>query len=287
MAINSQSFFLKLKDHSVSSEDFELHFNSEGDMLLTKPKPEDDDLARYYESTDYISHTDGNRTVVEKLYNLVKSYATKSKVNLLNRLNGEKGSVLDLGAGTGDFLNAAKENGWTITGVEPNAQASKLAAKKDIELHKSVDDLGDKLFDVITLWHVLEHLPDLETQIKNLQRLLKPNGYLIVAVPNFRSYDAKYYGQFWAAFDVPRHLWHFSKPAISRLFLKENMFVEKVIPMKFDSYYVSMLSEKYKTGANNYLKAAWIGLKSNLLASKSGEYSSHIYIIKSRKVALK
>lgn len=287
MAINSQSFFLKLKDHSVSSEDFELHFNSEGDMLLTKPKPEDDDLARYYESTDYISHTDGNRTLVEKLYNLVKSYAIKSKVDLINRLNSEKGSVLDLGAGTGDFLNAAKENGWAIIGVEPNAQAAKLAAKKEIELHKSLDDLGDKLFDVITLWHVLEHLPDLETQIKNLQRLLKPNGYLIVAVPNFRSYDAKYYGQFWAAFDVPRHLWHFSKPAIYRLFLKENMFVEKVIPMKFDSYYVSMLSEKYKTGANNYLKAAWIGLKSNLLANKSGEYSSHIYIIKNRKVALK
>ena len=287
MIANTSSLFLKVKDHSVSQETFELHFSLDSDMLLTKPRPTDQDLGRYYESVNYISHTDGKRTIIEKMYQWVKSYSLKSKITLINQLQKEKGSLLDIGAGTGDFLNAARQNGWEITGVEPNGKASDLAKQKSIKLFTSVDALDKESFDIITLWHVLEHIPDLEIQIKNLKKLLKPDGHLIIAVPNFRSYDATYYKEFWAAYDVPRHLWHFSKSAISRLFLTENMLVEYVIPMKFDSFYVSMLSEKYKTGSNNYLKAALIGLKSNWNGRKSGEYSSHIYIIKNRKVALK
>jgi 2-polyprenyl-3-methyl-5-hydroxy-6-metoxy-1,4-benzoquinol methylase len=130
------------------------------------------------------------------------------------------------------------------------------------------------------MWHVLEHIPDLQLQIKELRRLLKPNGFVIIAVPNFKSYDAKQYKSFWAAYDVPRHLWHFSKTSIQKLFEEENLKLEKTLPMRFDSFYVSLLSEKYKGGKMNFLNAFWIGLCSNLKARRSGEYSSHIYILK-------
>ncbi len=287
MIKNTPSLFLKVIDHSVSKELFELHFDLESEMLLTKPKPHDHDLARYYESTNYISHTDGKRNIIEKMYHWVKNYSIKSKINLINRLSQKKGNLLDIGSGTGDFLNAALQNGWQITGVEPSDKACALALKKSIKLAKTTENLEHESFDIITLWHVLEHIPDLEIQIKDLKKLLKPNGHLIIAVPNFRSYDASYYKEYWAGYDVPRHLWHFSKAAISRLFLKENMCVEQIIPLKFDSFYVSMLSEKYKTGSNNYIHAAWIGLVSNWKGRETGEFSSHIYIIKNRKVAYK
>ena len=137
-------------------------------------------------------------------------------------------------------------------------------------------------FDVITLWHVLEHLPNLQDQIKILKDLLKEKGTLIIAVPNHESYDAKYYNNFWAAYDVPRHLWHFNQSSISKVFATKNMEVIKKLPMKFDAYYVSLLSEKYKSGYMNPIKAIWVGLKSNIRAKRTSEYSSLIYIIKNK-----
>ena len=132
------------------------------------------------------------------------------------------------------------------------------------------------------MWHVLEHVPNLEEYLVALKRLLKPTGTILIAVPNFKSFDANYYGRFWAAYDVPRHIWHFSKVTIKKLFSEKEMNLVKVLPMKFDSFYVSLLSEKYKTGKMNFIKAFFVGLKSNLCAKKSKEYSSHIYVIKNK-----
>ena len=149
-------------------------------------------------------------------------------------------------------------------------------------MSRKTASLESHSFDVITMWHVLEHVPDLDSQIKELKRLLKPNGSLIVAVPNFKSFDAKYYGAYWAAYDVPIHFWHFSKKAIQSLFEKENIQLVKVLPMKFDSFYVSLLSEKYKSGKMNFIKASFIGLWSNWKAKANFEYSSHIYVLKNK-----
>jgi 2-polyprenyl-3-methyl-5-hydroxy-6-metoxy-1,4-benzoquinol methylase len=174
----------------------------------------------------------------------------------------------------------AKENGWNTIGIEPSEKAKAIAVKKGVEFSSSTEELESHTFDVITMWHVLEHVPNLENQIKELKRLVKPNGTVIIAVPNFKSYDAKYYGKFWAAYDVPIHFWHFSKTAIKILFEKEEIKLEKVLPMKFDSFYVSLLSEKYKNGKMNFIKAFWIGLVSNWKANRSLEFSSHIYVLK-------
>lgn len=280
MDISNQQPFLTVKDYSVSQEIFDLYHDDKLDMLITSPQPSLENLGKYYESVDYISHTDSKRSLFEKAYHFVKTIALKNKLNLINSLQPNKGSILDIGAGTGDFLSVAKENGWHTIGVEPSEKAKAIAKKKGVSFVGATSELDNYSFDVISMWHVLEHVPNLENQIKELKRLLKPNGTLIIAVPNFKSFDAKHYGKFWAAYDVPIHFWHFSKTAIKMLFEKEEMKLVKVLPMKFDSFYVSLLSEKYKTGKMNYIKAFFVGLQSNWEAKKNFEYSSHIYILK-------
>ena len=272
--------FITVKDFSVSGESFSLLHNKDYDLLKTNPQPSLERLPSYYESEDYISHTDGKRTLFEKMYHLVKSNAIKNKVKLINQWQPEKGTLLDIGAGTGDFLLEAKKQNWIITGIEPNDKAKQIAIQKGVSFGTNLEELADESFDVISMWHVLEHVPNLEEQIATLKRLLKPNGTIIIAVPNFKSYDAKYYAEFWAAYDVPRHLWHFSKTAIKKLFADQNMQLKKVKPMWFDSFYVALLSEKYKTGKMNFIKGFFIGLLSNWSGLQKKEFSSHIYIIK-------
>lgn len=280
MDISNKKHFLTLKDYSVSKETFDLYYDETLDMLVTHPQPSLESLGKYYESEDYISHTDSKRSLFEKLYHFIKSIALKDKLNLINSLQPHKGQILDIGAGTGDFLSVAKNSGWKTVGVEPSDKAKAIAKSKGVSFVSVTSELENHSFDVISMWHVLEHVPDLDKQIKELKRLLKPTGTLIIAVPNFKSFDAKYYGKFWAAFDVPIHFWHFSKTAVKLLFEKEEIKLEKVLPMKFDSFYVSLLSEKYKSGKMNFIKAFFIGLQSNWSASQHFEYSSHIYILK-------
>lgn len=280
MDISNKTHFLTVKDHSVSKEVFDLYYDEDLDMLITHPQPGLDALGKYYESEDYISHTDNKRSLFEKAYHFVKQIALKNKLALINSLQPNKGRILDIGAGTGDFLLTAQENGWQTIGLEPSPRAKGIAIKKGISFVEDTKELESNSFDTITMWHVLEHVPDLDSQIKELKRLLKPDGTLIIAVPNYKSFDAKHYGAFWAAYDVPIHFWHFSKKAIQLLFAKEEMKLVKVLPMKFDSFYVSLLSEKYKSGKMNFIKAFFIGLQSNWKAKRDLEYSSHIYILK-------
>jgi 2-polyprenyl-3-methyl-5-hydroxy-6-metoxy-1,4-benzoquinol methylase len=282
MDISNKKHFLTVKDYSVSKETFDLYRDETLDMLITSPQPSLENLGKYYESEDYISHTDNKRSLFEKLYHFIKSIALKNKLNLINSLQLNKGRILDIGAGTGDFLSVAKNDGWQTIGVEPSDRAKSIAKNKGVSFVEQTSELENGSFDVISMWHVLEHVPDLDKQIKELKRLLKPTGTLIIAVPNFKSFDAKHYGKFWAAYDVPIHFWHFSKTAIKSLFEKEEMKLEKVLPMKFDSFYVSLLSEKYKSGKMNFIKAFFIGLQSNWKAKKNFEYSSHIYILKNK-----
>ncbi len=270
--------YLKIKDYSVSNEEFQLLHHEALDMLETYPQPEN--LETYYESKEYISHTDANQSFVDRLYQIVKKYSLRKKIELISKFLGKQKTLLDVGAGTGDFVRCAKNRSWQVDGVEPNAEACKKAKDKGLSLFNNLESITNKKYEVITLWHVLEHLPDLENQILKLTNHLEVNGTLVIAVPNFNSYDANYYKEFWAAYDVPRHLWHFSKSSIEGLFAKHNMKLVNIKPMVFDAFYVAMLSEKYKTGKSNLLKALVVGLRSNLKGLRSKEYSSHIYILK-------
>lgn len=269
--------FLKTKDYSISGESFDLLWDSNLDMLVTQPVPED--LAAYYESADYISHTDASQSFMDKLYQSVKRRNLKSKIQLIKNQIDNIESVLDFGAGTGDFLATAQSAGIEVAGIEPNRAARQRAKQKGIALHENLEALTKKSFDAITLWHVLEHVPNLDEQITQLKALLKDEGCMVIAVPNFKSFDAKHYGGYWAAYDVPRHLWHFSQSAISKIFDRYGMVVKEIKPMWFDAFYVSMLSEKYKGNKWHLPMGFLVGAWSNIRAMFTKECSSLIYVL--------
>ncbi len=275
--MNSNKIYLETTDHLVSKEKFRLEYLTETDMLVTQPIPEN--LINYYESNNYISHTDEAKTLLEKVYQTVKKIALKRKLELINKYANTSKTILDIGCGTGEFLITARKNNWNTLGVEINDEARNKSSKKNITTYKFIEEVKSSQFNIITLWHVLEHLKDLNGTITKISSLLDTEGTLIIAVPNYKSYDANYYKEYWAAYDTPRHLWHFSQKSISTIFENHNLKVVRTLPMYFDSYYVSLLSEKYKTGKSNYLKAFYRGILSNLKAKRTGEYSSLIYVL--------
>lgn len=248
---------------------------------FSSPRPEDDDLGRYYDAENYDSHRNDKSGIIDRVYYGVRQFAAKSKLGLIESLHPEKGSILDIGAGSGFFLSVMKEANWSVSGMEPEKVGRESAAELGIELRASLDDFNGESFGAITLWHVLEHLPNLKGDFQKLMDLLEPNGHLIIAVPNRESYDAKIYGDSWAALDMPIHLYHFRKRDIKALAEEYNMEVVQIKNMRFDSFYVSMLSEKIKNNKGNLPKAFITGLKSNLKAG-SDNASSLIYVLKKK-----
>jgi len=271
------------KDYTVSKEDFELVVCKSCGFKFTNPRPEDAVIGNYYKSEDYISHSNTSKGIISKLYHAVRNYTLKNKLALISKYVS-KGTILDYGCGTGMFLNTCKNAGWKTFGIEPDQGARIMTAEADTEVFENKHLLQEKhpgqKFDVITLWHVLEHVTDLDPTLEFLKNKLSPNGVLIIAVPNHSSFDAKHYRQFWAAYDVPRHLYHFERKTIEQLLARFQFKLVDTKPMKFDSFYVSMLSEKYRTGAIKYLSAFVTGLRSNLNAAAAENYSSVIYIFK-------
>jgi len=270
-----------IKDYSITKESFELIYDDKYEMYQTKFNSFDK-LDHYYKSENYISHTDAKRNWFEKVYQLVKNYTINQKWKLIKKHNKSNSiSILDIGCGTGDFLkygiNNLNVNG---VGVEPNNEAAAISSSKHINVYNNIGELKNDKYDVITLWHVLEHVTDLNEYFNFFKNHLSKNGTLIIAVPNFKSFDAHHYKEHWAAWDVPRHLWHFSKQSIKKLAEENNFKLIHIKPMYFDSFYVSLLSEEYKSGSKNILKAIYIGLVSNIKGIFSKEYSSHIYILK-------
>ena len=275
---NFKKIHLTCKDYMVSGEYYNLLYNEPYDLLKTDPIPEN--IKPYYKSATYISHTDSRKSLIDKVYQTVKIYTLNKKLKLINSLSTESKTILDIGCGTGDFLKVCKKNNWTTIGIEPDQDAKAIAQTKDLVVKETLLDLDENKYDIITLWHVLEHVIDLDNYIETLKNKLKDSGTLIIAVPNYKSYDAIHYKQYWAAYDVPRHIWHFSQNSISKLFSEHKMIIQNIKPMLFDAFYVSLLSEKYKHKKSNVLKSLIIGLRSNITAIRSREYSSLTYLLK-------
>ena len=280
---SNEPVYLTTKDFLVSGEEFQLIYDPNFDMLVTSPQPDPDSLPKYYKHHSYISHSDQKKGIIPFMYYLVKKRSLRRKTKLIEKISNGKGSLLDIGTGTGEFLISAINKGWKGHGIEPNKKARTTATKKGLNIEEKLSDLKDIKFDVITLWHVLEHLPKIKETIKIIESRLKSGGVIIAAVPNYNSYDAKYYKKYWAAYDTPRHLWHFSKVTMNKIFSNRIKPVT-IIPMVFDSFYVSILSEKNKKGKTSFLNAFWIGLRSNISAWRTKEYSSLIYCFKKVKL---
>lgn len=272
--------FLSCTDYTVSKNKFTLVQCSTCTMLATSPRPNDEELSQYYESTEYISHTAKANNLVNTLYLIARSFTLKGKKKLAQRLVPQKGNLLDIGCGTGDFLQSCLQDNWQCTGVEPGTQPRQIAAAKGIQTFEALDQVKGK-YQLITMWHVLEHVPDLNQTLTSIYNLLDEKGTLLIAVPNHLSYDATVYKAHWAGYDVPRHLWHFDQQSMERILRNNNFKLVQILPMKLDAYYVSLLSEAYKgTGIFRYVKAFINGLVSNLSAKNNKQYSSLIYIFK-------
>ncbi|UII22340.1 class I SAM-dependent methyltransferase [Fulvivirga ligni] len=269
------------KDYTVSKEKFTVVRCNSCKFLFTNPRPAEQNLGEYYQSEDYISHSNQSNNPINFIYKIARQYTLKGKLKLVNTLQPNKGYILDIGCGTGHFLETCEADGWKTTGVEPDETARKYSINKVEHLYESIDQVPDETFNVISMWHVLEHIPNLNGFMKHIQRLLKSNGCFIVAVPNHESMDAQMYKEQWAAYDVPRHLYHFDQQSMQSLMAKYGMKIDAVKPMKLDSFYVSLLSETYKgSGVTKYAKSLINGLKSNSYAKKNkNNYSSLIYII--------
>tara|TARA_B100001758_G_C18382420_1_gene598026 strand:- start:467 stop:1354 length:888 start_codon:yes stop_codon:yes gene_type:complete len=286
-ACKGKKFIKKLtcKDHSTSLESFTIVSCETCGLMFTNPRPSENNMAKYYKSDKYISHTNNKKGVFNSLYQAVRKYSIKRKLNLL-KTKAAKGSHLDIGCGTGEFLNACKKEGFLARGVEPSKLAREQAIKNynlDVSSGADLKQYSSCEFDSISMWHVLEHVSNIKETLTEIKRIIKKDGILIIAVPNCNSWDAAYYKEFWAAWDVPIHLWHFTKKTIETLFNNNGFKLIHAKPMIFDAFYISLLSEEFKFGKKKFIKSFLIGLYSNFigLCSKKG-HSSTIYIFKNK-----
>jgi 2-polyprenyl-3-methyl-5-hydroxy-6-metoxy-1,4-benzoquinol methylase len=279
--------YAEITDHAVSKENFMLCKCSDCQLVFTNPRPSQDKIEPYYNFPEYYSHEDKTRNLTQWIYQKVRTYNISKKVNYLKTFK-KNGKLLDYGCGTGEFLKKAKKQGWKIAGVEPNEKArSQANLKLKNKIKSSIDEVKkDYEFDIITLYHVLEHVHDLRKTIKKIITHLKTDGYLIIAVPNYESSDGGIYGKAWAGWDVPRHLYHFNSASIENFKNVFNLEIKEIKPMKFDSFYVSLLSEGYLDKHSSLMKRYWKaiinGLKSNHQAKIPGNYSSNIYVFQKK-----
>lgn len=276
------SEYQQIKDYFLTQQEFNVVRCEHCGFLFLNPRPDKSEIAPYYKSESYFSHSDGRKGLIAKMYQIVRHFNIRNKYNLIYKYK-KYGKILDIGCGTGDVLAYFSTKSWNVEGIEPDADARAVAEKKNhliIHNESEINNLPDASFDVITMWHVMEHVHNLEERMETVRRLIKPDGVFIFSVPICDSWDAQHYGQYWAAWDVPRHLYHFSQTTAQLLAENHRFELVQVEPMKFDAYYIALLSEKYKSGKSSFLKAFFAGLRSNCKASNhKSNYSSLIFVV--------
>ena len=271
---------IELKDLFLTQEPFKILECKDCGLLYTTPRPNKDEIGKYYKSDEYYSHQENKEGFIPKVYEKVKSINLKNKYTIATEKT-RKGKILDIGCGVGDFLHTMEQHGWEGTGVEPSEEAKAIAKKRikaQLFSSEEQENLTIGSFDVITMWHVLEHVDALRWQIQQLYRLCKPGGRIIIALPNYKSYDGQYYKAAWAAYDVPRHLNHFNEETIIKIFEESHLKHIKTKKLHWDAYYISYMSEKYLHHSLPLLRGAIKGMISNCKARKSGEWSSLVYV---------
>lgn len=277
--------FLSTKDYFLTQEIFNIVKCKSCNFIFTNPVPELSELFAYYDSPEYISHTVKKKNLYGRIYQINRKINLKNKYKIVTKYKNS-GHILDVGSGTGELLKYFNDKNWNTTGIEPVESARNFAINNyqlDIFPESKLSLFDEAKFDVISMWHVLEHVYELNERLEELKQILKPDGFMFIAVPNIESFDATHYGKFWAALDVPRHLYHFSRQSFKGLIEKHSFEMIDMYPMKFDAYYVSLLSEKFnRKGVSAYANAFINGLKSNRKAANANNYSSMIFVVKQK-----
>jgi len=283
---NDFKHVMEVNDFSITKEDFNLSQCSNCGFLFTQDAPSESEIARYYKSEDYISHSDTNKGLINKIYHIVRKIMLSKKYKLINRLPGDK-NILDIGSGTGYFLNFMKQKGYDTMGIEVDENARSYGKEKfQLNILPPEDFINgsiDRKFSFISMWHVLEHISDPNKYMQIIHNLLTNDGYVIIALPNNSSYDAAHYKNYWAGYDVPRHLWHFTPDTLEQFAQKSGFKLVKMHRLPFDAFYVSLLSEKYKGSALGLIKGGMIGFISMLKSwINVRNTSSVIYVLQKK-----
>ena len=279
---------MKCTDYYATQEVFELFKCEDCGFIFTQEVPVESEIGKYYESPDYISHSDTNKGAMNKIYHCVRAKMLQRKALLIEKESGLKqGRLLDIGTGTGYFPHTMQQRGWDVEAIEKSAQAREFG-KKNFGLHIQEDNalaqISANSFDVITLWHVMEHLEHLHDTWDKLKEILRPEGILVIAVPNCSSFDAQIYGNEWAAYDVPRHLWHFTPKTMKSIGELHGFHLTEYYPMPYDAFYVSILSEKHQNHSLPFIRGMWNGLRAYKHAAGHKDASSSIiYIFRKKK----
>jgi len=275
--------FLRTKDFFLTGKEFTIVQCSRCGFKFTNPRPGKDEISAYYESEDYLSHYTGKNDPKTRIYKWIRKINIRSKYRIINKYSTGK-KLLDIGCGTGEFLAYCRQKGLEVTGIEPGKKALEYASEKlQLPVYDELwlNNQKHQGFDIITLWHVLEHVHELRGRMKTIKDLLNPGGLLCIALPNPGSWDARHYKEYWAAYDLPRHLYHFDRSSMMKLAEKHELKLVKIIPMKWDAYYISLLSGKYRSKKSGFLKAVFNGYRSNLAGKCDNmNYSSLIYLLK-------
>jgi len=269
-----------VKDFFLSKEEFVLVKDPSTNLLKTTPKPSEKNLVNYYASKDYISHNNSSITLFSKTYFLARTLAMWPKNLLISKYFDKPNTALDIGSGSGFFIAQLKKKKWEANGYEPNKIARDFAIKKGVTHIASLEDAGSSQYDLITFWHSLEHVYLMQDTLEKSINALKKNGIMMIACPNYKSWDAKHYGSFWAAYDVPRHLRHFAPDTLIKIMEPMGMKQINQWPLLLDAFYISMLSEKNLKSKFWILKGLALGFYSNLHGFVFKSYSSQIYVFK-------
>ncbi len=277
--VGSQNF-IKARDYLVTHDPFHIQKCDSCNFLYTNPRPSLDEIGKFYQSSDYLSHAKSDYSPMSVLYSAARKYMINQKLKWINKLPHTGNKLLDYGCGVGTFLKYCQKKNWQVWGVEPAETARTLAVEKlGNRVHSSLSSSSDKSFDVITLWHVLEHIHEMNQTLEQLLSLLSKDGWILIAVPNSDALDAKVYKEYWAGFDLPRHLYHFVPETMKLLAKKHRLQLVKTIPLKLDAYYVCLLSEKYRKGTT--WRALFQAYKSNQYAQgHRSNYSSLVYLMR-------
>lgn len=274
--------YLKATDWGYSGKPFEIYECKQCTFAFTQDIPDQTEIAQYYQHADYVSHTDTQEGLFFKIYHKVRAKMLRKK-RLWVEKHSTKGRILDIGAGTGYFLNEMKQNAWEVLGFEPEATARSVAQSNfKIDLKSDLEKIvnTEKKFDALSMWHVLEHVHTLDTYFEYFNQLLNPKGKVFIAVPNYTSTDGQFYKENWAAWDVPKHLWHFSPQSLEKLAEKHHFQLEKKYALPFDAFYIALLSEKSFLGK---IRATFIGSLSYVKAVFSvDKASSVLYVLKKK-----
>lgn len=277
--------YLRLKDHFLSKEEFDVFRCIDCGFIFTQDHPDEDNISDYYKSEDYFSHNDNAKSLSAILYKIARELMLKRKLRIIRKTSGlSTGVLLDIGSGSGHFAAFIKKNGWRVSGVEINKTVRERSSSEfnfPVFAPDRLSSLQSESFDCVTLWHSLEHFQEPFKYTYEIKRLLKPGGICILALPNSSSCDAEYYRESWGAWDVPRHLWHFTPETVRLFSEKSGFFIRDILSLPFDVYYVSTLSEKYRSARSPLVSGILKGIRFSILSVFNLKRSSSlIYILK-------